>query len=426
MRALFSPGGPLSVGTPSIYGKPVKKVTEVPLGSDGESVLIPQTVNVVSTTYLLPQEIDPVTKKRRYSIPLPALAEYLPGAQYTPKAFASVICRLREGDKSFTVLYFKSGKCLVVRQQCPEHARYVVHVIRLMLHKAPVLVRQTNGRIIHDTLGKYLTLKDWRIENIVVSGNLGMRVNIAQLAASAPGKIKYTPGNFPGAQFEMRIRDVSLCTCSKTVKCGCKVTIVCFDSGKLNIAGLRDAIDGNRIFYTIRSVICGYYKDDQSIVPKDQRYEARIERFAYYLAQNAEQRKEEHTKKRRVQRDQEEEEEDNDELFPGDEDVLIAHALDESGGGTGGGIEEEEEDRTTHLMRACEKRQVHNVKILLENDMEDPWEQDEHGLTALDRMKREEEARQNIEEDDDEEDRRAVEQIIALLEAHMKRRQNKK
>jgi hypothetical protein len=69
------------------------------------------------------------------------------------------------------------------------------------------------------------------------------------------------------------------------------VTVVCFDSGKLNIAGLRDVVDGNAIFYTLRSLITDF-RDDQSIVPKEQRYEARIERFAHYLAQNAEQRKE--------------------------------------------------------------------------------------------------------------------------------------
>ena len=123
MRGFFGPQGSLSMGLPSTPVRRTKKTNEISFGTTGETVTIPQTVNVVSTTNLLPQEIDPVTKKRRYTIPLPALADFLPGAQYTPKAFASVICRLREGDKPFTVLYFKSGKCLVVRQQCPEHAR---------------------------------------------------------------------------------------------------------------------------------------------------------------------------------------------------------------------------------------------------------------------------------------------------------------
>lgn len=92
-----------------------------------------------------------------------------------------------------------------------------------MLHNAPVLVRQPDGSIRQDTLGKYLTLTDWRVENIVVSGNLGMRINLAQLAASAPGKIKYAPGNFPGAEFEMRIRDVKECQCTKATKCGTRL-----------------------------------------------------------------------------------------------------------------------------------------------------------------------------------------------------------
>lgn len=402
----------LSVGRYTIP-EVVRQPQEIPFGHDGTTVQIPQTVNVVSTTHLLPQEIDPVTRKRRYTIPLPALAEYLPGAQYTPKAFASVICRLREGNRSFTVLYFKSGRCLVVRQQCPEHARYVVQVIRLMLQNAPVLVRAADGSIQRDTLGKYLTLKEWRIENIVVSGNLGMRINLAQLAASAAGKIKYAPGNFPGAEFEMRLRDATQCTCTKSRKCGCKVTVMCFDSGKLNIAGLRDAVEGNAIFYTLRSVI-GDFQDRESIVPKEQRYDARIARFAHYLALNAEQRAAETlVKRRKVQHDQDkEDEEDEDEpeeinVDALEEEMQLIEALDMAND------EDNDDDEgnvslTTNLMRACDKRQVKNVLYLLESGLENAWAVDEHGDTALDRLRK----RPDREDADN--------HLIAVLEAHMK------
>jgi TATA-box binding protein (TBP) (component of TFIID and TFIIIB) len=396
-------------------------------------VEIPKTVNVVSTTHLLPQELDPVTKKRRYTIPLTALAVYLPGAQYTPKAFASVICRLREGDKPFTVLYFKSGKCLVVRQKCPEHARYVVQIIRLMLENAPVLVRQPDGTIIQDTLGKYLCLNRWRIENTVLSCNLGMRINLAHLASSAPGKINYTPGNFPGAEFEMRIIDAQHCTCSRSRKCGCKVKVVCFDSGKINIAGLRDATQGNAVFYTLRSLITGY-RDEESVVPKEQRFQARIERFAQYLARNAEQRKEKTTtplKRRRIDADVvqgAEEEEEDIPLDVMDEEIQVLQAL--------AGVEEEQEgeeggagDGITHLMRACDKRQVANVRILLEQGLDNVWAVDKDGKTALDRLKEQRKTRADCEQEEeeeeggrDEDDQALVEHLIALLEVHMKRK----
>lgn len=184
------------------------------------------------------------------------------------------------------------------------------------------------------------------------------------------------------------------------------MTVVCFDSGKLNIAGLRDAVDGNAIFYTLRSLITDF-RDDQSIVPKEQRYEARIERFAHYLAQNAEQRKEGTLtlKKRKVATREEEEDEDEEiQMDTFDDDIRVLQALDDNDG-----IEEPTTTtRVTHLMRACEKGQVNNVRILLENGLENPWDQDEQGLTALDRLKRLEDA---------------DEHIIALLEAHMKKRQ---
>ena len=194
---------------------------------------------------------------------------------------------------------------------------------------------------------------------------------------------------------------------------GCKVTVVCFDSGKLNIAGLRDVVDGNAIFYTLRSLITDF-RDDQSIVPKEQRYEARIERFAHYLAQNAEQRKEGTLtlKKRKVTTKEEEDKEEEEEYLEEiqmdtlDDDIRVLQALDDHDG-----IEDISviATRVTHLMRACEKGQVNNVRILLENGLENPWDQDEQGLTALDRIKRLEDA---------------DEHIIALLEAHMKKQRN--
>lgn len=406
MRGLFESGGPLSLG-----GYPIQPLEkhgyEIPFG-ESDTAQIPQTVNVVCTIELFPQVIDPTTKKRKYAIPLPALADHLPGAQYAPKAFASVICRVREGDKSFTVLYFKSGKCLVVRQKCPEHARYVSHVIRLMLQHAPILVRESDGSIRHDFLGKYIDVKQWRIENIVISGNLGMRINLAQLAASAPGKIKYAPGSFPGAEFVMRIRDASTCTCVKKTKCGCKVTVVCFDSGKINIAGLRNNTDGNAIFYTLKSLISDY-RDDQSIVPKEQRYETRILKFAEYLTKNAEQRiqKSITTKKRKTAPNEEEEEDDEEEEIDDVELIKLMHEQEEDGG-----YVEEPETVRDLLMKACEKKQVTNVKILLENDLEDPWALNEEGKTVLDRYK-------ELQGDDLEPD----DQIVALLEVHMKRRE---
>jgi TATA-box binding protein (TBP) (component of TFIID and TFIIIB) len=305
-----------------------------------------------------------------------------------------------------------------------------------MLQNAPVLVRQPDGTITQDTLGKYLCLNKWRIENTVLSCNLGMRINLAHLASSAPCKIKYTPGNFPGAEFEMRIVDTQHCTCTRTRKCGCKVKVVCFDSGKINIAGLRDATQGNAVFYTLRSLITEY-RDEESVVPKEQRFEARIERFAQYLARNAEQRKEKSAtplKRRKIEQEEEEEEEEHQEedipMDLMDEEIQVLQAL------AGTGIEEEEEEeeaeqepgepeeegvKVTHLMRACDKRQVANVRILLEQGLDNVWAVDENGKTALDRLKDQKMRMTNDNDGNDDDDQALVEHLIALLEVHMKK-----
>jgi TATA-box binding protein (TBP) (component of TFIID and TFIIIB) len=123
----------------------------------------PVVVNVVAAMHVLPQEYYNVgkTRKRRFSISLASLSHMLPGTQYQPSKFSSAITRIKDGDKTFTQLWFPSGKVVMVLGGSVYHSLNIAHTSRLFPTNVRILKRNDDDptKIEEDVLGKYLSLK---------------------------------------------------------------------------------------------------------------------------------------------------------------------------------------------------------------------------------------------------------------------------
>jgi TATA-box binding protein (TBP) (component of TFIID and TFIIIB) len=243
-----------------------------------EDTQCPSVANVVSTVRLLNKSIN-----GDFRLPLATIASKLPIVQYTPRAFSSVIARFKDGKDSFTMLLFSSGKCVIVKCQSPAHSLYTSQRMRLLLSDIDILIKDPQTQEIRtEKLGKYIGFYDWRVQNIVLSADLGFQVKLEELASFAPEKIKYNPDGFPGAQCEVQVRQK--CTCSDTYKCGCKATVVIFDSGSVIIAGVKSVQEGTVVYRRFARVVGEFEEEDNFQLSKEDRNRSRIRRLAEYLA----------------------------------------------------------------------------------------------------------------------------------------------
>jgi TATA-box binding protein (TBP) (component of TFIID and TFIIIB) len=366
---------------------------------DEERKDIPRVVNVVSTMHILPLEFvsTPKGRKRRYALSLPCLSMLLPGSQYAPSKFSSVIMRIKDDKDTFTTSWFKSGKSVIVRAQSPEHSRYISKIATLMLGNLQVLCQEEDGTIGLKRLGEFVQFSNWKVQNVVLHGNLGMRLKLEELRAAVPDQITYNPHGFPGAKYKLTVKDT--CTCKGKEKCGCLATCVVFDSGAIIIAGSKTAVEGNAVFYRICQELPAY-EDDDVAVPKEERWRTRQAKLIEYLARNAnpvDKQRQEALKKRRDKKKNniadvfnEEEEDFLDELLEEeDEENEIYMSILKQGEDNEEEIEDiEEECVVTEFMKACDQKNLDIVKLFLDSGMGgDPNARDADGNTALDRCR---------------------------------------
>jgi TATA-box binding protein (TBP) (component of TFIID and TFIIIB) len=362
---------------------------------------IPQVVNSVATVKFFPTDDE----KQTFNIPLQTLAMNLPVSQYKPSAFSSVIMRVNDGEDTFTVLFFNSGKVVCVRCKSPNHSAVVSHKVRLLLSDIPVVIKNVEtGATRIDTLGKYIDFLDWCVQNVVLTGNFGFRIKLEELATAFSQYIKYCPGGFPGAEGIFNVKPESACTCTKQSKCGCKAKVLFFDSGKVIIAGPKDVRPGIRLFREL-TPLATVFRDDGAVTSRDERYEMRIRRFAEFLKKNANciQPKKRGRKKKQKKEEEEEEEENVSSphtLTPEEEEESLHVAIEQTMTmlsrsknyqvrfrSSGEKRLPHYSNDVTDLMKACEQGLLNTVKILVESNMEDVHQKDAQGNTAVDRLK---------------------------------------
>jgi TATA-box binding protein (TBP) (component of TFIID and TFIIIB) len=264
---------------PGIIQPPVICNSSVVLnGEEDLDSEIPRVVNIVTTVHYLP-----TLEKRDFYFPLHTLSVHLPCCQFKPRAFASVIMRMKDGDTEFTGLFFGSGKGLFVKCTGPFHSMYMSQEVRLALSEIPICVKDVqNNSIVQDKLGKYIDYKEWKVQNIVLTANLGFKVNLELLATTYQDKIKYNPSDFPGAQCIVSVKPKDECTCTKKSKCGCMATIIVFEQGAVIIGGTKTVREGNFAYYRFKAFLEHYKKEDIEILEKE-RYHTRIKNFQKQL-----------------------------------------------------------------------------------------------------------------------------------------------
>jgi transcription initiation factor TFIID TATA-box-binding protein len=150
--------------------------------------------NVVASTEI-EQELDPQ-----------ALAKDLDQADYDPEQFPGVV--YRPVDHRATALIFRSGKIICLGAESVEGIYEAAHAISDDLRDLGIPVDES---------------PEITVQNIVMSGDLGERLNLAAIAIGLGlTNVEYEPEQFPGLVYRLNDPDV---------------VMLLFGSGKMVIVG---------------------------------------------------------------------------------------------------------------------------------------------------------------------------------------------
>ncbi|MCW1297948.1 MAG: TATA-box-binding protein [Candidatus Parvarchaeota archaeon] len=118
-------------------------------------------------------------------IPLEKVASILPNTEYNPEQFPGLVLRLNK--EGITSLVFSSGKIVCTGAKSERGVGEAVKQIIKEIRKAGVNIRAK---------------PDIEIQNMVASGNLGMRLNLNDLAFKLENA-EYEPEQFPGLVYKV-------------------------------------------------------------------------------------------------------------------------------------------------------------------------------------------------------------------------------
>lgn len=265
------------------------------------NTVAPEIVNVVTTTHLLPQVKDPKTKKPFYKLPLESFSRALRScSQFAPRQFAANILRLKDSTSDTTSLVFRSGKIVTVGGLSKRHTCYTSQLFRIILEQVNTLIRDpvTNEIYCGNLVGR-TTFNESRIQNVVGSGNLGIRmVDLPKLRDAAPHCCKYEPGLFPGLKFKVWTTDTQRCECAMAInlededdedevnqvagpktKCACVVKCLIFDTAELVVTGARSVAVVYSVFYRIKRLAVDFEDKEGGLIPKEMRFRHRLARM---------------------------------------------------------------------------------------------------------------------------------------------------
>ncbi|HEX32807.1 MAG TPA: TATA-box-binding protein, partial [Candidatus Aenigmarchaeota archaeon] len=101
-------------------------------------------------------------------IPLEKAARRLPNTEYNPEQFPGLVLRLNEkkGER-VTALIFASGNIVLTGTKSEDEVQKAVNMVVKELKKIGIKITKR---------------PTWRVENMVASGSLGMKLNLNKLA----------------------------------------------------------------------------------------------------------------------------------------------------------------------------------------------------------------------------------------------------
>lgn len=162
-------------------------------GDHGVNVILQ---NIVATCHLGVNNLD-----------LKSIALHARNTEYNPQKFAAVIMRIREPKT--TALIFQSGKMVITGARSPGLSRIAARKYTRLMTK----------------LGFPVYLREFKIQNVVGSCDVGFPIRLEGLAYSHGKFSSYEPELFPGLVYRM----VSP-----------KIVILIFVSGKVVLTGGKD------------------------------------------------------------------------------------------------------------------------------------------------------------------------------------------
>lgn len=140
-------------------------------------------------------------------IPLEKVATKLANTEYNPEQFPGLVLRLT--SLKITALVFSSGKIVVTGVKSEEGVPSAVKSIQKELAKADI---------------KCTKKPEMRVENMVASGDIGLKLNLTDLAFNLP-TAEYEPEQFPGLVYKVP---------------GWHITFLLFSTGKIVCTGAKN------------------------------------------------------------------------------------------------------------------------------------------------------------------------------------------
>lgn len=118
-------------------------------------------------------------------VPLEKLATRLSNTEYNPEQFPGLVLRMT--SLKITALVFSSGKIVVTGVKSEAAVPDAVKAIQKELGKANI---------------KCTKKPEMKVENMVASGDIGLKLNLTELAFSLP-TAEYEPEQFPGLVYKV-------------------------------------------------------------------------------------------------------------------------------------------------------------------------------------------------------------------------------
>ncbi len=119
-----------------------------------------------------------------HEIPLEKMALTLENTEYNPEQFPGLVLRLAKGK---TALIFSSGKIVCTGAKSEAEVKKSVSMIKKELRKIDIDIRKRS---------------DITIQNMVASGNIGMKLNLNKLVFKLENS-EYEPEQFPGLVYKV-------------------------------------------------------------------------------------------------------------------------------------------------------------------------------------------------------------------------------
>lgn len=186
--------------------------------------LAPRIVNVVSTAELCSNVQRPINLRLLINTSDDLIIKY------QPERFIAAILKQKD-DSSSTCLLFDSGKIVCVGSSSIEKSReaatFFIRKIYLMLLMESLVSTRSISLPLESLEEQKPSMENFQVRNIVVAASLGQKINLIEFEKSttSPKEVMFVPELFPGLKW----RPYS----SK------KITIILFESGKMNITGIR-------------------------------------------------------------------------------------------------------------------------------------------------------------------------------------------